>query len=432
MPIRMQACLFSFLAVLAIQPGLSAQELAPEPGVVSGQPADEAAPPAASSEPAAPADEAAPPEMVEPSAEAIDRARAFADQASALYDSGQFSEAIVQFNAALAIYEHPVIYFNLAKAYEKLAEYSPAAEAYRQYLALTLKTTGEPAPDQADTERTIELLKEKAYLALPEVSIDSEPRGADVFIDGSEALNGQTPMKTHLPEGKHSVTLKMDGYEPVSREFEVRSREPVRFSFGLVKVRNEGAILVKVNIRQARIHVDGRVVGATPLLEPLVVTPGRHQILIEREDYTSVSTVVDVKADETVEVEAELHLSRKSFSWRGGVGVSAIILGAGIVGASFWGRYYINDDYKGQGMYNVVSPNAQSAPDFKMYKSLVYAGYGVGAGLAALGIGMLIWEVARKPAEVRDQDLIGSRKPSIRFMPAFGPDSVGFGAVAAF
>ncbi|HOD00553.1 MAG TPA: hypothetical protein PKH54_11450, partial [Myxococcota bacterium] len=67
MPIRMQACLFSFLAVLAIQPGLSAQELAPEPGVVSGQPADEAAPPAASSEPAAPADEAAPPEMVEPS-----------------------------------------------------------------------------------------------------------------------------------------------------------------------------------------------------------------------------------------------------------------------------------------------------------------------------------------------------------------------------
>ncbi|HNU68741.1 MAG TPA: hypothetical protein PKG82_06270, partial [Myxococcota bacterium] len=74
----------------------------------------------------------------------------------------------------------------------------------------------------------------------------------------------------------------------------------------------------------------------------------------------------------------------------------------------------------------------QSAPDFKMYKSLVYAGYGVGAGLAALGIGMLIWEVARKPAEVRDQDLIGSRKPSIRFMPAFGPDSVGFGAVAAF
>lgn len=432
MPIRLQACLLVFVTLLVVSPDLATQELVPEPSAVSAGSAEDASSREGDVKAAGQVVDGVSPDKPEASADVIDKARAFADQASALYDSGQFAEAIVQFNNALALYEHPVIYFNLAKAYEKLAEYEPAAGAYRQYLTLTLKTTGEPAPDQADTERTIELLKEKAYLALPEVSIDSDPRGADVFIDGSDVLNGQTPMKTHLPEGKHSVTLKMAGYEPISRDFDVRSREPVRFSFGLVKERNEGGILVKVNIRQARIHLNGRVVGATPMLEPIVVTPGRHQILIEREDYTSVSTIVDVKADEVVEVEAELHLSRKAFSWRGGVGISAIILGAGIVGASFWGRYYINDDYKGHGMYNVVSPNAQSAPDFKLYRSLVYAGYGVGAGLAAIGIGMLIWEVARKPAEVRDRDLVGTGKPSIRFMPAFGPDSVGFGAVAAF
>ncbi len=372
------------------------------------------------------------PTATEPTEADIDRARVLAGEAGTLYENGQYAESIVKFNQALDLYRHPVIWFNLAKAYEKLAEYEKAADAYRQYLTLHLEQTGAPASDQADTERTIEILREKAYLALPEVSIDSDPRGAEVYIDGADVLNGQTPMKIHLVEGTHSLVIKADGYQTVQRDFEVRSREPARFMFSMVQEKNSGGIVVMANVRGARIHVDGKVVGATPMLQPFEVEPGRHHVMVEKDDYTDYSAVVEVGANETSEVSVSLHLAKKSFSWRGSLGITSLILGGGIVGASFWGRYYINEGYKDKGMYNVVSPNAVDAQPFETYKSMVYAGYGVGAGLAALGLGLLIWEVVRKPIEIRPEDRIDQVKPSISIVPTFGSDAVGIGAVAVF
>ena len=398
------------------------QEQPAAPPVVTDQAVSTDTEPVVAAEPASP----------EPAEADIDRARELAGEAGTLYENGQYAESIVRFNQALELYKHPVIWFNLAKAYEKLAEYEKAADAYRQYLTLHLEQTGAPASDQSDTERTIEVLKEKAYLALPEVSIDSDPRGAEVYIDGADVLNGQTPMKIHLVEGTHSLVIKADGYQTVERDFEVRSREPARFMFSMVQVRNAGGILVTANVRGARIHVDGKVVGVTPMLQPFDAEPGRHQIMVEKDDYTEYSAVVEVNPNETIEVAVAIHLAKKSFSWRGSLGVTSMIIGAGMVGASAWGRYYINEGYKDKGMYNVVPENAADAPPFDTYKSMVYAGYGVGAGLAAIGLGLLIWEIARKPLEIRPEDRIEQVKPSISIVPAFGSDSVGIGAVATF
>jgi hypothetical protein len=355
----------------------------------------------------------------------LDKARALAAEGSSLYETGIYAEAIVKFNQALENYQHPVIYFNLAKAYEKLAEYGKAADAYREYLAKHVEVLGAPASDKADTERTIELLKEKAYMALPEVSVDSDPRGAEVYLDGAQVLNGQTPMKTHLPEGTHKLEIRLAGYQGVQRDFDVRSREPVRLMFSLIKEKNSGGILVLANVRNARIHVDGNVVGMTPMTDAVEVAPGRHQVLVEKEDYSQESVVVDVAANAVSDVDVNLHLTRKSFSWRGGLGISSMIIGGGIIGASVWGRYYLNDGYKGTGMFS-------TAPDFAMYKTMVYAGYGVGAGLVAIGIGMVIWEAVRKPAGVKEGDLIEKVKPSLSILPVVGPDMMGIGAVAVF
>ncbi len=58
-----------------------------------------------------------------------------------------------------------------------------------------------------------------------------------------------------------------------------------------------GQIEVECSGSGAEVVVDGKTVGASPLAQPIWVTPGRHQIVIHREGY--VPAMVNVAAGET-------------------------------------------------------------------------------------------------------------------------------------
>jgi hypothetical protein len=198
----------------------------------------------------------------------------------------------------------------------------------------------------------------------------------------------------------------------------VRSREPLRLSFALEKIRNEGGIRVRSNIRKARIYVDGKVVAVTPFNEVLSVEAGSHQVIVEKEDYNQFSQTVEVETGRIVEVTSSLYLTRKGFSWRGGLGIASALLGAGALGTGAWFNVLANREIAG-------------VPEYKTYRTWGIAGYSVGGGLLALGTGFLIWEFTRTP--VRAEDLAVDRGPSL---PQFlvGGDDQGFwiGATGKF
>jgi hypothetical protein len=322
--------------------------------------------------------------------EARDRARALSEQGQALYEEGKYGEAAAKFAEAQAAFAHPNNLFNLAKAWEKAAEYQKAIDAYREFLDFYERQNGKAAPEAADVERTIVVLKDKAFLAMPEVTIDSDPTGADIMVDDATKVLGQTPFVTHLPEGGHKVFLRKGGYQGFEKEFAVRSREPLRLTFALEKTRNEGGLKFQVNVRGARIHVDGKVVAATPFYETLPVEAGRHQVLIEKDRYTEVTRTVDVATGQTSEVAASLHVKSKEFSWRGYVGITSAVLGAATVavaGTVLRGR--ANDEYTG-------------TPTFEDFKKWTYVGYGVGSALVGIGVGLFIWEFARTDVYAED------------------------------
>ena len=319
------------------------------------------------------------------------RARAESQRGEGLYSAGKYAEAIAAFEAAQAIFPHPNNLFNLAKSYEKMAEYDKAMHTWETYLDLYEMQNHSPAPDKEDVARTIVFLKEKAFQALPEVTIDSDPTGADVYVDSPDKLLGQTPLVTHLPEGTHKVFMKRQGCQGFEREFAVRSREPLRLTFALEKTRNEGALRFTVNIRHARISVDGKVVAVTPFTTELPVEAGRHQVTIEKERYNQVSQVVEVEIGQTRDIEAKLHLLSTPFSWRGYIGVTSMVLGAGaVLTAALYARPQGNK-------YWAVEPN------YKLFKTVAYTGYGVGAALLAGGTGLLVWELTRHAVDTDDR-----------------------------
>lgn len=328
-----------------------------------------------------------------------ERARQLYLQGQQAYEQGHYLDAAKSFLEANRVFPHPNNLYNAAKAYEMAAQYQKAVDAYQAYLELYKKTNGVDPPDRANVLRTIEVLKEKAFRALPEAHIDSDPQGASIYLDEPKKLLGQTPLVTHLRPGTHRLWVKMPGYRTLQTNVVVQPKQPLKLMFSLERIRKEGALAFKVNVAKATIFVDGKVVGVTPYEEVLVVQTGPHQVLFEKERYTRVVKNVVVQEGKTVTVEANLYLLSPPFSWRGYVGITSAVLGAGFLGVStFYLRTRANKYWPGESR-------------FDLFKTLTYTGYGLGAGLLAAGTGLLVWEFTRK--EVENRDVLTGRTPSM-------------------
>ncbi|MBR3915350.1 MAG: PEGA domain-containing protein [Bacteroidales bacterium] len=67
------------------------------------------------------------------------------------------------------------------------------------------------------------------------ISVDSEPSGADIYIDGKHY--GKTPnIITDLPMGKHEIKLEKQEYNPVTKIFIIEEGEKLKFNETLLSV----------------------------------------------------------------------------------------------------------------------------------------------------------------------------------------------------
>ncbi|MBE0617606.1 MAG: PEGA domain-containing protein [Proteobacteria bacterium] len=125
------------------------------------------------------------------------------------------------------------------------------------------------------------------------LSIQSRPEGARVFINGEE--RGLTPVSVRgLPEGSHEVILYLAGYGAYRQTVDGQGG---RIFVDLQSQQGLGVGLVSVitDPPDARVDVDGRRVGLSPLEIPLEV--GRHTFHLSKAGHKD--------ADETVAVEPE-------------------------------------------------------------------------------------------------------------------------------
>src|SRR5262249_28728953 len=60
-------------------------------------------------------------------------------------------------------------------------------------------------------------LTEKVNNRIAWAQVNSDPKGAEILVDGNDTGRAP-PARVELPIGIHSVTLKMDGFKPVTRK----------------------------------------------------------------------------------------------------------------------------------------------------------------------------------------------------------------------
>jgi eukaryotic-like serine/threonine-protein kinase len=64
------------------------------------------------------------------------------------------------------------------------------------------------------------VLKEKSATRVAWAQVTSNPKGAEILVDGNPT--GQvTPARVQIPSGLHTITLRLDGYQPAKRPLQV-------------------------------------------------------------------------------------------------------------------------------------------------------------------------------------------------------------------
>jgi hypothetical protein len=151
--------------------------------------------------------------------------------------------------------------------------------------------------------------------------VRSVPSGARVVVDGE--ARGVTPLALRsLSYGTHNVEVTYLGYEPRQRRVALTAERPAQsIDFELRASRAAAAgsavsrsvpadtpaeLRVDSRPRGARVLVDNRPVGVTPLVLP-AVRAGSHAVRLEMEGYRSWSTSVYVEAGGRARVAASLE-----------------------------------------------------------------------------------------------------------------------------
>ena len=137
--------------------------------------------------------------------------------------------------------------------------------------------------------------------AVGRVALNSRPEGATVFIDGR--VRGVTPLELELAPGSHDVVFRTAGGErPLALAVESGARviEDVDVP---VAAETTAQIDITSDPVPARVTVDGRLVGQTPLKQDMPA--GRHVIVVSRGTAT-VTRAVDAVAGRTSSIFVSL------------------------------------------------------------------------------------------------------------------------------
>jgi len=211
-------------------------------------------------------------------------------------------------------------------------EPAPAPPAGREFTESTVPAAAkptEPAPSPKPAESAIRNPEPAVRNAESgRLLVRSTPAGATVFVDGREY--GQTPVAIRdLARGTHRVRLVRDGYAPAERRVVITEARPsqslvvplaaprptaVRGTQSTTPApatpatigRYAGDLVIESKPTGARVYIDSKLAGTTPLLLRHVAA-GTHVVRLERDGYRRWSSAVRIVAAERNRVTASLE-----------------------------------------------------------------------------------------------------------------------------
>ena len=96
------------------------------------------------------------------------RARELYENGAMLYEEGEYEQAIIAWEAAHELSQEPLLYYNIANAYERLGQYDEAIDALAQYRAFA------PSEEREALDRRLRNMEERRS-ETPRVTTPAKP-----------------------------------------------------------------------------------------------------------------------------------------------------------------------------------------------------------------------------------------------------------------
>ncbi len=136
-------------------------------------------------------------------------------------------EALAEFEKAYELAPHPLVLFNIAGAHRQLQHYREALNTYSRFL---LEGDGSVKPEllrrgKADMDELLSLVAR--------VSVESEPSGAILVVDGEEV--GELPLTERLvlPPGTHVFEATLGDDAPVMRTLTLTAGDEIELMLAM-------------------------------------------------------------------------------------------------------------------------------------------------------------------------------------------------------
>jgi protein-arginine kinase activator protein McsA len=305
--------------------------------------------------------------------------------AQAAAQDGRYVECVQFYSQAQDIAPYAEINFNIAKCYERNDQLLEAMASYEKYLSAHKLQYEKEAPDTKAVRQRINQLRAQLKT---EIVLNSDPEGADVYIDSDRSLAGQTPLVLQLKPGAYRLTLKLAEYEAVIRDIKVNDR-PLQLVFPMKKIIPLGRVRVDVNIRGARIFVDGKNIGISPFKEMVPLDEGRHQVVVERDDFETHNQFFRVQRGNDLVIPIRLISLHTGLTWRVRLGYPLLAVGLGVIGGGYFFKTRADLEFQGTPAFD----------DRVTYQNIGYIGGGV---LVATGLALALWDHLRSPIDPND------------------------------
>jgi tetratricopeptide (TPR) repeat protein len=227
-----------------------------------------------------------------PSDEASD-AQGHFDEGLRLAQRGDYEGAARELARAYAVSPSPPVLFNLGQAYSASGRPVEAYDALAEYLRLS------EGKLDAERERLVRQLMDNEAARIAEVWLDVEPAGATIEVDG-QAL-GAAPLRTsiRLKAGLHALVARHDGYRTEVVNLDLQPGERALRSIRLAAppaASAPGYLLVSCSVPDLELREGNVVLGQTPLLRPLALPSGQHELELQRPGYLTQRVVVRIEA----------------------------------------------------------------------------------------------------------------------------------------
>jgi tetratricopeptide (TPR) repeat protein len=151
------------------------------------------------------------------------------------YRATRYADAVRSFLEADALSPSAALSYNIARAYEKLADDAQTLRWYRNYLRLN-----PGAKNAAEVRGYVDALSAAlAKRGIQQLTVLTTPPGATVAIDGTPL--GVSPLTVELRPGPHSAQVSRRGFADVNGKFTLPEATPIDLSVTLQATRADDA-----------------------------------------------------------------------------------------------------------------------------------------------------------------------------------------------